>query len=369
MSESLRDLAATAPADPVSPVAPPRPPAPDRALIASLARPLAEWLPRRRWFAGKGRPITDVLPVAVTELLPYQAGPQASGLLHALVQVRQPGLTEDCYQLLLGVRRTLPPRLSPALIGTPREGPLRGRAVYDALQDPRLAAVLLERLRLPGRLGPLRFTQEAGAVIPSASTLPSRLLAAEQSNSSVVYGNALILKVFRRVYPGVNPDLELPLALAHGGRVPAPAAWFETTTVADPDEGPATLGVLQPFLAGSTDGWELALDHLEREADFTGEARDLGRTTAEVHLALAEELPTTVLQTEAIAAAMTERLEATAAAVPALRPHRDALAAAFADLAALGRAGRDFSAQRIHGDLHLGQVLRTLQGWQVIDFE
>ncbi|NEE45385.1 maltokinase, partial [Streptomyces sp. SID8455] len=132
---------------------------------------------------------------------------------------------DDCYQILIGVRTSLPTTLAGALIGRVERGPLAGRTVYDALHDPRLADLLLERFRRPGTLGSLRF--ERTATIPAG--LPPRVLDAEQSNSSLVYGDAYILKIFRRVFPGTNPDLELPLALAREGcdRVPAPVAWFE----------------------------------------------------------------------------------------------------------------------------------------------
>jgi len=362
------------------------------ALLGSLAPLLAEWLPRQRWFAGKGRPVTGFALVSATELLPCPPGGAAPGLLHLLVRAQQPeppghrhgfgcghrrgAAASDCYQILLGVRSTLPPSLAPALIGRPSGGPLDGRTVYEALADPRLASLLLERLRVPGRLGPLRFVREPSSAIPSI--LPPRMITAEQSNSSVVYGDTFILKFFRRVSPGTNPDLELPLALARTGctRVPAPAAWFEA---APPPEGPGprpepfTLGVLQPYLAGSTDGWQLALDALSVRADFTDAARALGHATAEVHLTMAEALPVSVLrrpQIEHLAAAMSERLDSAAAAVPALQPYRAALHTAYEDVAALGRAGRTWAAQRIHGDLHLGQALLTAERqWSLIDFE
>ena len=96
--------------------------------------------------------------------------------------------------------------------------------------------------------------------------------------------------------------------------------------------GPVTLGVLQPFLPGCRDGWQLALNSLEERRHFTGEARCLGRATAEVHTALAEALPTAVVERSALertAAYMTERLEAAAKAVPALRPYRRELGTAF----------------------------------------
>jgi maltokinase len=363
------------------------------ALLPSLAPLLHEWLPRQRWFAGKGRPLTGFSLVSATELLPppqpsaWEGPPSGSGpgLLHLLVGVEQPGLpahsARDCYQLFLGVRERLPPRLAPALIGHLTEGPLAGRTVYEGLLDPRLAELVLERLRTPGVLGPLRFDRfDSTPVIPGG--LAARPLEAEQSNSSLVYGEAYILKLFRRIQPGPNPDLELPLALARAGcaRVPTPVAWYEAAV---PE--PFTLGVLQPFLRGSQDGWLLALDSLARGRAFADEAHALGRVTAEVHTALADALPTVMLrrpQTEHLAESMSQRLEAAAQAVPALVPYVPRLRAAFDAIAALGRRGRVWRAQRVHGDLHLGQTLclgrskcgtdssGTGQGhWSVIDFE
>ncbi|MFG3284845.1 phosphotransferase [Streptomyces sp. NPDC048111] len=339
---------------------------PSTSLLSSLAPLLHEWLPRQRWFAGKGRPVTDFTLLTTTELLP--------GHLHLLVRAEhgpQP-LTAgtasgpaDCYQLLIGVREELPPRLAPALIGRASHGPLAGRSVYDALQDPQSAALLMERLRTPGTVGPLTFEHDPDVKVPPGLT--PRLLGVEQSNSSLVYGDTFILKVFRRVQPGVNPDLELPWALARQGcdRVPAPAAWFGTSEPAE-----ATLGVLQPFLRGADDGWTLALASLADGRPFTRQAYELGRATADVHLALAEAFAPVTLgrpQTALIAAAMTERLEATAQAVPALAPYVPGLRGAFEAVAGLPSAG---TAQRVHGDLHLGQALLPADGrWSLIDFE
>ncbi|MFP3987798.1 maltokinase [Streptomyces sp. E11-3] len=354
------------------------------ALLSSLDPLLRDWLPRQRWFAGKGRPVTGFGLVSAAELLPPSAAaPSAPGLLHLLVRVRQPGVPgqsvagappvppADCYQLLLGVRRTLPTRLAPALIGRPARGPLAGWTVYDALGDPRLAELILERLRIPGRIGGLCFERADGVEI--APGLAARPLSAEQSNSSLVYGDSLILKVFRRVVPGVNPDLELPLALARTGceRVPAPVAWFHARAHSSQGD-PYVLGVLQPYLAGADDGWELALDMLAKGADFTPEATALGRATAEVHAALAHALPTVTwgrAQRDLVASGMRERLDAAAQAVPALREYAPGLAAAFDALRDTGGDGFGH-AQRVHGDLHLGQCLRAPTGqWSLIDFE
>ncbi|ANW18005.1 maltokinase [Streptomyces clavuligerus] len=329
-------------------------------LLPSLAPLLRAWLPRQRWFAGKGRPVTGFSLVSAVELLPPRGG-NGPGLLHLLVGVDQrpeppAGDPHDCYQLLLGVCPALPPHLAPALIGRPHGGPLAGLMVYEGLYDPRLAALLLERLRTPGPLGPLRFASP-GPLPPLPRALTARPLGTEQSNSSLVYGDTYILKCFRRVQPGPNPDLELSLALARAGcaRVPAPLAWYESTA-----PHPYTLGVLQPYLRGSRDGWRLALEALAAGTPFTEEARALGRVTAEVHTALAEELPTVRLcgpRAERLAAGMHRRLDEAVRQVPALLPYAPRLRAAFDAIAAPAHRGLGWRAQRIHGDLHLGQAL------------
>ncbi|GHJ36138.1 maltokinase [Streptomyces sp. TS71-3] len=413
-------------------------------LLVSLGPLLHGWLPRQRWFAGKGRPVTGFSLVSATQLRPpalpaaRDAGAdRAAGLLHLLVRAEQPPTagrggpapSGDCYQLLLGVRDTLPPHLAPALIGHVADGPLAGaggcdgrvgrvgRVVYEALYDPQLAEVLLEALRRRARIGGLRFERDTDIEIGHG--LPPRMLGAEQSNSSLVYGDTFILKLFRRIVPGTNPDLELPHALARTAcpRVPPPAAWFvaDARDAADarrpaphafaqhgprPAAGPAdgrrpgspdrrpqppgrypaepaddvlVLGVLQPFLKGAADGWELALSELARGEDFRCEARALGRATAEVHTALARALPTVTLdrrQMERLARGMTQRLDAAVDAVPALRPYARGLRSAYDSLAALGSRSDTWSAQRVHGDLHLGQCLRAPSGeWSLIDFE
>ncbi len=360
-------------------------------LLTSLEPLLREWLPRQRWFAGKGRPVTDFSLEAATELLPATT---QLGLYHLLVRAHQPALQGpgDCYQLLIGAREALPPRLAPALIGHVDQGPLTGRTVYDALYDARPAEVLLEAMRTRARIGALRFDRagaedgKGAAGDDGESEIPAglvaRLVTAEQSNSSIIYGDTFILKLLRRVVPGVNPDLELPLALAREGcpRVPAPVAWIHTdpagTTDSDADtsaEDSYVLGVLQPFVRGAADGWELALRELAKGEDFGAEARALGRATAEVHMALARALPTVTLghaQLRPLVDGMIERLDAAVQAVPVLHPYAPGLRSAYEALADLAAEGRTWTAQRIHGDLHLGQCLRSPSGeWSLIDFE
>ncbi|MFE9095328.1 phosphotransferase [Streptomyces sp. NPDC007264] len=345
-------------------------------LLASLDPLLREWLPRQRWFAGKGRPVTGFTLVAATDLLPPDRSP---ALLHLLLRAHQPDVSAqgavshpgDCYQVLVGIREALPPRLAPALIGHVTRGPLAGRSVYDALYDPRATAVLLEAARTRARIGGLRFEGDGRQRIREG--LVPRLMTAEQSNSSIVYGDTFILKVLRRVVPGTNPDLELPLVLSREGcpRVPAPAGWL-LADLGGPDDR-YVLAVLQPYVRGATDGWELALRELAKGEDFTAQARALGRATAEVHTALARALPTATLghaRARLLADGMAQRLETAAQAVPALRPYAPRLRQAFEALTALAADGRSWTAQRIHGDLHLGQCLRSPSGtWSLIDFE
>ncbi|MGW4549741.1 maltokinase N-terminal cap-like domain-containing protein [Streptomyces violaceorubidus] len=330
--------------------------------MASLGELLRQWLPRQRWFAGKDRPVAELGLLSMTELFP--------GCLHLLVHAGQGSVPSpggappagDCYQLLLGVREQPSPRLGRAIIGQVQDGPLAGRTVYDALHDPRTAQLLLERLRHPGKAGPLRFEADPARPVPGG--LAPRLLDAEQSNSSLIYGDEFILKLFRRIQPGVNPDLEVPDALARQGcgRVPAPVAWMRTT---HPYQ--ATLGVLQPFLHGASDGWTLSLNALAAGDEFTGQAHELGQAMGDVHLALASAFPVGAPgENGRTAAAMTERLTAAAHCVPALQPFVPGLRTAFA---ALSTCDSGPPAQRIHGDLHLGQVLRAGRDWFVIDFE
>lgn len=152
------------PADPSGPAGPSGG-AGSTALLPSLAPLLHEWLPRQRWFAGKGRPVTGFSLVAATEILPLDPAVAGPGLLHLLVRAHQPSRPAtshgDCYQLLLGVRSSLPPPLAAARIGQVADGPLAGLTLYEGLHDPRVAGLLLERFRNPGSLGPLRFERAA----------------------------------------------------------------------------------------------------------------------------------------------------------------------------------------------------------------
>ena len=355
--------------------------------VEPLAELLTTWLPRQRWFAGKDAPVSRL---SITTDATLTAGDLARGepvLRHLIITVRQDNVPVDArYQVMVGLRREVPADLAHAVIGHLPDG----TAAYDALHDPELAAALLHGIADQRTAGPVAFRREPG--VPFGAWDGSRVIAAEQSNTSVVFGEAVILKVLRRLFPGANPDLEVAAALARLGsvHVAPPYGWIETEV----DGDPVLLGVLSRFLAKASDGWSLAAASIGRLSamhgdygreylmapvpragpghpgpSFAEEAYQLGRATAELHADLAAAFGTEQLTEQELAGLagdMTAKLEAAAAAVPELRDYAGKVATSYADLA---RLTTPVTVQRIHGDYHLGQVLRTEAGWVALDFE
>src|SRR5437588_2666939 len=332
----------------------------------SPRRLLPQWLPQQRWFGAKGRQIHDISIVADRVLV--EGDPS---LRHLLVAVDLGEDTEN-YQLLVGSRTDLPQRLEHAVIGTDGK-----RVLYDAAHDSELTHVLLQMLAGAEDEKGLRCRHLPGTELET--DLTSIVMGAEQSNTSIVFGDLYILKLFRKVAKGLNPDLEITRALHEAGStaVVPPLAWLET----DLDGEATTLGMMQPFLRGASEGWALAVTSVrdlyaeadlhadEVGGDFAGESERLGATTAEVHALLARVLPSRTAdeaENAATAKQMHERLDAAVAVVPELAPYAEGLRSAYDALAALPPG---VPVQRVHGDFHLGQVLRVEDGWKIIDFE
>jgi maltokinase len=360
---------------------------------------LATWLQEQRWFAGKGRTLRDLAIVADTEVA---AGDPA--LRHLVVLVSH-GTTADHYQVFVGLRSELPDWLEHARIGQTEDG----RHVYDALHDPELTRHLLRGIASNETIESLAFSREPGAEFETE--LDSIVLTAEQSNTSLVFGEQSILKVFRRVSPGPNPDLEVTSALSRLGspHVAQPYGSIETLM----DGVTTTLAILSTYLRTATDGWTLAATSVrdlyasnlyandpyttgpfsivtgdsppasapspaapaggasaaDAGGDFAGEAYRLGAATAEVHGDLAEAFGTDELTPDALrdlAEQMYRRLDLATAAVPELARYADMIGAAYSSLA---KINEPVPAQRVHGDYHLGQVMRTETGWILLDFE
>lgn len=337
-----------------------------RELVDDLAAALPAWLPEQRWFAGKDRPVTAVRPVSTTTLL--DGDPL---LLHVVVEVEQLD-RRDNYQLLIGSGSQLPEHLGASWIATEH-----GTPCYEASADADLTCVLLDLLADNRSVGQLTFELEPDVEL--AGGLRARPITSEQSNTSLVFGNQYILKLFRRLTPGTNPDLLLHRALqAAGSEHIARPLGAVTGEVAGQ---PTTMGMLQQFVSDAVDGWAMATTSVrdlmanqtlapdEVGGDFAGEAHRLGTAVATVHADLqralgkqeadADELDRTVV-------AMVDRLAAVSELVPELGKHAPVLRAAFEQLR---EVKTPVSMQYIHGDLHLGQVLRTANGWLLIDFE
>jgi maltokinase len=334
---------------------------------------LATWLVEQRWFAGKGHGLRDLAIVADTEIV--SGDPE---LRHMIITVSH-GMTVDYYQVLVGFRRKLPDRLSHALIGAAGDG----RIAYDALHDSDLTKPLLEGFARQSSIGGIHLFTVSGARFSTG--LDSLVLTAEQTNTSLVYGDESILKVFRRLFPGPNPDLEVNTALASLGsaHVAEPLGWAEARL-----EGvPTVLALLSRYLRLASDGWSLAatsvrdlyaladrglagaVDANDAGGDFAGESRRLGAATAQVHTDLATAFGTDELPTRAIGdltEQMFRKLDLTVSAVPELAKYADMIGGAYSQLA---KVSGPFPVQRVHGDYHLGQVLRTENGWVVLDFE
>ena len=333
-----------------------------------LARMLTDWLPGQRWFAGKG---SEISGFTITERTPVGRAPGGADIEQVLFLVDSPSGPHR-YQVWVGWHRWLPSHLERAVIG--RAGDWTG---YDALHDTDVAAMAITAMARGLEVAGIRFAAEPDAIIDESAQ--GHVIGAEQSNTSIVYGTSAILKVFRRLEPGPNPDAEVHRALqAQGSRhIATPLGVIE-----GPVDGiPTTLGLLTSFFSGSAEGWAMAtasVRDLMAEADlradevggdFAAEAYRLGQAVAQVHADLAAAFGMQELsgaQLRDLSAEMAATARATAAHVPSVAQRLDAILATFAGVA---HTDEPVLVQRIHGDLHLGQTLRVLTGWAIIDFE
>jgi len=340
------------------------------------------YLTNQRWFGGKGRRF-EVR--AVHELAWLSEPPGAGDWPVARVELVEIGYDNgdlETYQVPVAYYPEKQDRLEHSYIGEVDTQQLGRVFAYDALHD-RSATVYWLRGILEERVtADVRFSRlETGDELAEE---PSLALTAEQSNTSLVYGEQSLLKVFRKVAGGRNPDIEIHQALTLDGcdKVAALLGWMSGRwTNASGETVTADLAMLQRFLRTATNGWELALTSVrdlmaegdlhadEVGGDFAGESERLGATTGEIHAELAKLFATatwSASQLSELADQMTSRLADTVQAVPQLRPHAPGVRAIFDDVRGLSGP---VPVQRVHGDLHLGQTMRTVRGWKLIDFE
>jgi maltokinase len=342
---------------------------------------LAAYFLRRRWFAGKGREFH------VTHLhgLPWLEGgtdPDASRSRIETVTVGFADGTTDTYQFPVAYRTEFDPNLEHALVGAV-DHPELGRVVaYDAVYVKDATSALYEGFLAGTSTDELEFHVVDGTELPEERA--GTVMPAEQSNTSIVFGDGAILKLFRRISEGNNPDIVIHDALTRDGseHVAALLGWLHGSwSTPDGARHSGDLGMLQVFLRTATDGWDLALASLrdlfieedlhpaEVGGDFAGESERLGEAVAVVHQELARLFTTQTASREyadALAGVMQRRLDEAVDAVPDLEKFAAGLNQRFERLRT---STTPMTLQRVHGDLHLGQTLRTVKGWKLIDFE
>ncbi len=332
---------------------------------------LAAWMPQQRWYATKtGLP--RLRAIASWDL-------PGDGVLVRTHLIADDGSTPPTlYQVPTVARPTDTVGEDAVVIGELGDG----TTLVDGAHDPAFTGPLLRLVTAGGTAtGPgMGATGRAADAPPPIGTgYLARVLSGEQSNTSIVYrtdgdGAPVIVKVFRQLHAGLNPDVELTTALSTDGSPYVARAvgsvegeWPDAAGADDAARG--SLVFAQEFLPGVEDAWRVALRAAVAGEDFTARARALGEATADVHTRLAELFP--VRTTDAAARRETarrwqRRLAAAVAEVPQLAERAPAIEAVYA------RAADDAwpALQRVHGDYHLGQVILVPgRGWVLLDFE
>jgi maltokinase len=349
--------------------------------MADPREQIAAYVGGARWFGGKGRPFELASTRRLGEV-PGGGGesPRAVIDLVTVGYLDQAGGSE-MYQLPLAFYPEPQEHLGHALVGIWDDEDFGPSHVYDAVHDRHAMAHWLTCFAESCE-EPLRFHRLPGHEFDLGAH--STLFSGEQSNSSVRFGEDSLLKVFRKITPGANPDISVHEVLTRAGseHVAQLYGWVdvEVSTGSTTEGGLLQLGMLQQFLRTASDGWDLALTSVrnlfaeadlhadEVGGDFAGESARLGVALAETHETLREHFPTQQWSREQITSlvdGMHRRLDDALDVVPELEEHADRLRTTFDHV----RRIRDLTVQQIHADLHLGQTLRTVRGWKIVDFE
>ena len=321
---------------------------------------LIEYVTRQRWYGAKSRMVShaEVLDTIVLR----NAEPQLS---LALVEMRYDTGAHDIYQLLFS-------------------GGTEG-VTFDSIREEagiarEIVSAMRTGLTLQGSQGVAEFHPAEDFSALGRELGAARAVSTEQSNSSMIFDEALILKVFRHLEPGINPELEMLRFLTERGfrNIPALGGWYGYSG------GPltATLGLLQQYVAGAVGGWELALDEITDAPErFLDRLDRLGEVTAKMHTALgadpndpafAPEEPS-VESLGLLTATVDEEIARVFLSLPdddeRLGPILGRGEEVREQLRLLTHAGSAGRVIRTHGDYHLGQTLLSNNEWVILDFE
>ncbi|PRY62863.1 putative trehalose synthase [Knoellia remsis] len=351
-------------------------------LEPTRAQLVESWIAHQRWYAAKGsQPRLRLVDSWRLD------DPEGRSGVETLIVADGSGSTPVHYQVPVTYRDAPLEGHEDHLIGTTEHSVLGTRWVYDGVHDPAYTGALMLFVTGAAEAQSGSVSDTPDPRVTSSQVRPmrpvvrsARVLSGEQSNTSIIYDATdedgspapVIIKVFRMLADGENPDVVLQSALVRAGsdRVPAVLGSIAGEwTTGDARTAYGHFAFAQEFLPGVEDAWRVALRAAEDGEDFTEPARELGAATAEVHATLAEALGTSETTPEVardLVSGMRARYAAAAAEAPALHQHEDAVMALLdASLDANWPA-----LQRIHGDYHLGQVLRSPErGWILLDFE
>jgi maltose alpha-D-glucosyltransferase/alpha-amylase len=398
-----------------------------KATLAQLGGVLPAYLMTRSWFPSKARVIRSVELLDTIELAPAVAG-------MLLLRVQYSQGEADLYALWLAAVQSDSPdhralEDSGESIARFQSADGRGGLFYNAVSDPdfcrRLIDALVEKKRFKGSAGDLVPVASRGIRVLASDAPPPRLAGPERTNAVVVYGDALVLKLYRRLEPGFNPEIEIGRYLTEDAPYPHVArtgGWLEYRGKSGE---PISLGIVQSFVPNSGDGWEHTIDALSRFFEralahsapglaafstrdilraarepepqaahdllhnYLEDTRILGQRTAELHLALAARAKDPNFAPEPFSTAYQQALYhgIMSLANETLQRLREKLTALPEDVAALGSLVLERQSQiplslspirtqkftgmriRCHGDYQLGELLWTGNDYAIVDFE
>ncbi len=353
-------------------------------LVPGKTELVAPWMADQRWYAGKGH-VPQLRRVGGFRF----EDPEGRVGMETMLLVDDAATPPVVYQVPLTYRDAPLEGAEKALIGTMEHSVLGTRWVYDGPHDPAYVSALVGAILGGGVSDEAQASVGSNAVAHGSSTgraegqvASAAVLTGEQSNTSIIarmtapdggLAEPLIVKVFRTLQHGDNPDVIVQSALTVAGSDRVPMALGDLSGSWDSPTGAGQesghLAFAQEFIPGVEDAWRVALVAASTDTDFTARARDLGVVTAQIHVTLAATLgtePASASARDRLLGSMRERYAAAVALVPDLGSHADDVARVLDELSDLSWP----SLQRIHGDYHLGQVLDVPErGWVALDFE